>query len=173
MIRGVCDSIIKWELFNNEDIINKFPLDEWNLIVTDIYSQKEWQEFIYEYSNLVCCFIMRTCYDNKEIAFAYLYNEDGKFKTVSFHGGGWNKSIYHTLLYYRGAVILIKALLNFCIKVRTSCLISNKTAYRFLKSIGFVNYLNSKNYHYFWINNNRLEKSRIYKYINKKYSTNI
>ena len=72
-----------------------------------------------------------------------------KFKTVSFHGGGWNKSIYHTLLYYRGAAILIKALLNFCIKVRTSCLISNKTAYRFLKSIGFVNYLNSKNYHYF------------------------
>lgn len=163
MFRVVGDSIVKWELYKNEDVFNKFPLEEWNLMVTDVYSEKEWQKLVSKYRDWVRCYIMRTCNDNKEIAFAYLYNEDGQFKTVSFHGGGWNKSIYHTMLYYRGAIVLIKALLDIGIKVQTSCLVDNKTAFRFLKSIGFVNYRTSDTYHYFWINKKRLYNSKIYK----------
>ena len=83
MFQTLNDSVIRWDLFNNEDIFSKFKPNEWSLIVSDIYSQQEWQNFINDYCDLVCCYVMRTCRDNREIAFAYLYNEDGIFEQVT------------------------------------------------------------------------------------------
>lgn len=93
--------------------------------------------------------------------------EDDKGKIVSFHGGGWGKSVANTLLFYRGMICLVESLLNDGLKVRTACLKGNTVAYRFIKSAGFVNLRNSDTYHYFWINKKRLYSSRIYKKFNR------
>ena len=132
-------------------------------MVADINSDRDWQQFLSDYSLLVKCFVLYRKADDTPIAFAYIMEEDDKGKIVSFHGGGWGKSIANTLLYYRGMIRLVESLLNDGLKVRTACLISNTIAYRFIKSAGFVNYRNSDTYHYFWINKKRLYSSRIYK----------
>lgn len=163
MFQTLNDSVIRWDLFNNEDIFSKFKPNEWSLIVSDIYSQQEWQNFINDYCDLVCCYVMRTCRDNREIAFVYLYNEVGIFEIVSIHGGGWDKSLCSSLYYYRGLILIIKELISQNIKVRTSCFENNYRAYKFLRSVGFVRYNTSNGMIYMWINKRRLQSSKIYK----------
>ena len=46
--------------------------------------------------------------DDTPIAFAYIMEEDDKGKIVSYHGGGWGKSVANTLLFYRGMICLVE-----------------------------------------------------------------
>lgn len=159
------DNVIEWKPYRAELLCSMFPLQEWQQIVSDINNDTDWAIFLTEYSEFVKCFVLYRRKDNKPIAFAYILQEDEQGNIVSFHGGGWDKSISHTLLYYRGMIQLIKTLLNNGLKVRTACTTKNTIAYRFIKSAGFVNYRNSDTYRYFWINKKRLISSKIYKLI--------
>lgn len=163
---SIRDKFIKWEPYaGNNQICSRFSLEEWHKMVADIYSDRDWQQFLSEYSLFVKCYILYCCNDSTPIAFAYVMQEDEKGKIVSFHGGGWDKSIGLTLLYYRGMIRLVESLLDSGLKVRTTCLKDNLTALRFLRSGGFVNYRTGDKYHHFWINKNRLKSSKIYKLI--------
>ena len=99
-------------------------------------------------------------------AFIYAYIEDEKSLKVSLHGGGWISG--NTLLNYNAYILLIDAMLEKGIKVRTACQLDNDIAMRFNRSIGFIKYYSSKNYHYLWISSERLHKSKIFKRINRK-----
>lgn len=155
--------MLEWRPFTaNVNICSKFSINEWHKIVTDIDSDADWNDLVSEYYPFIKCYILYKTANGEPIAFAYTLQEDDKGKVVSFHGGGWDKSIHHTMLYYQGAVMLIDTLLNLGLKVRTSCLVDNKTAFRFLKSIGFVNYRSTDKWHYFWINARRLKYYNIY-----------
>ena len=163
---SIRDKFIKWESYaGNNKICERFPPKEWHKMVADIHSDRDWKQFLSDYSHFVKCYMLYRCNDNTPIAFAYIMQEDEKGKVVSFHGGGWDKSISLTLLYYRGMIRLVEALLDCGLKVRTTCLKENSTALRFLKSGGFVNYRTSDKYLNFWINKNRLKSSKIYKLI--------
>lgn len=162
------DNIIEWKSYRAELLCSMFPLQDWLQIVSDIDNDTDWANFLTEYSEFVKCFVLYRRKDNKPIGFAYILQEDEQGNIVSLHGGGWNKSISHSLLYYRGMVRLVEALLNNGVKVRTTCKIWNNRAYRFIKSAGFVNYKDINTYKYFWINKKRLTSSNIYKYILKK-----
>ena len=162
------DDVIEWKIYRAEKLCTMFPLYEWHQIVADIDNDTDWANFLTEYGEFVKCFVLYHRKDNNPIAFAYILQEDEYGNIVSLHGGGWNKSIMHTLLYYRGMVRLVETLLNNGHKVRTACTIENDRAYRFIKSIGFVNYRNSDTYRYFWINKNRLTSSKIYNLIQFK-----
>lgn len=158
------DNIVEWRPYiAGQEICNRFPIDEWHKMVADIDSDEDWEQFLSEYPQFVKCYVLYRINDNEPIAFAYTMQEDEHGKVVSFHGGGWNKSISHTFLYYRGMTVLVEILLNCGFRVRTACRKENLTAYRFIKSAGFVNYRNSDTYHYFWINKKRLYNSKIYK----------
>lgn len=155
--------MLEWKPYvANVNICSKFTTKEWRKMVTDVKSDRDWNRLVAENYPFIKCYVLYKTANSEPIAFAYILQEDDKGEVVSLHGGGWNKSLYHTLLYYQGAIMLINTLLNSGLKVRTSCLIDNMTAYRFLKSIGFVNYRSSNKWHYFWINAQRLKYSNIY-----------
>ena len=129
------DNVIAWQPISDKDLIcEKFSKEDWHKMVADINSDRDWQQFLSDYSHFVKCYMLYRCNDNTPIAFAYIMQEDEKGKVVSFHGGGWDKSISLTLLYYRGMIRLVEALLDCGLKVRTTCLKENSTALRFLKS---------------------------------------
>lgn len=158
-----CNQILRWDLYDGESLCSRFHVQEWNKMVSDIYSDAEWKKFLTEYNDVVKCYILRTNHDDKEIAFVYLYNESGSFDIVSIHGGGWNKSIGLSILYYRGLILMIETLLKQNVKVRTTCMSSNTRAYNFLRSVGFVKYSSVDDVICMWINEKRLMQSSIYK----------
>lgn len=159
------DDVIEWKAYRAEKICTMFPFHEWHQIVADVDNDTDWENFLTEYDEFVKCFVLYRRKDNRPIAFAYILQEDEQGNIVSFHGGGWHRSVMHTMLYYRGMIRLVESLLNDGLKVRTACLKENDIAYRFIKSAGFVNYRNSDTYRYFWINKKRLISSKIYKLI--------
>lgn len=160
--------MLEWRSFvANTKLCSRFSADEWHKMVTDIDSDKDWEQFLSEYPQFVKCYILYHVTTNEPIAFAYTFMEDDKGKVVSFHGGGWKRSPYYTLLYYQGMINLVEMLINRGLKVRTACLRDNLVAYRFLKSAGFVNYNSTLDWHYFWINRHRLMSSKIYKRIQR------
>ena len=163
------DRCIRWDVYKKDiSICSKFVLAEWNKIVSDIYSDGEWNEFLSECEGYVQCYILYRCRDNKPIAFSFLLQEDDKGRVVSLHGGGWYKTVENTLLYYRGLIVLIRNLINKGLKVRTSCFNDNMVAKRFIRSVGFVQYMETSTRLLFWINEKRLYNSPIYKRIYQK-----
>lgn len=159
------DNIVRWDHYNQEIICDRFPFEEWQKIVDEIDTDDEWQHFLSEYSDFVKCYILKDVDCNDSIGFVYLYKESISKKIVSIHGGGWGKSMRLSILYYRGLILMIRHLLNHNYKVRTSCLIINKRALRFLHSLGFVKYYTSKTHYYMWINEKRLKARKVYKYL--------
>ena len=168
MLESISDSIIKWEVFSNEKLCEHFPLEEWKLMVSDIESDKEWSTFLHDYRDFIKCYILYIRKTKQKIGFVYLYNESKLFNVISVHGGGWGKGTKMSLMYYRGLLLMIEYLLSQRKKVRTSCFVGNDRALRFLTSIGFVRYLTTDNSHYMWINQKRLQNSKIYKYIKRE-----
>lgn len=162
------DNIIRWDYYYKETICDKFSLEEWHKIVSDIDSEEDWQSFLSDYRDFVTCYILRQVGCKEPIGFVYLYKESTTNKILSIHGGGWGKSMHLSLLYFRGFVVFIENLLDKGIKVRTSCFVGNDRALRFLTSIGFVRYLTTENAYYMWINIKRLQNSKIYKYLKRE-----
>lgn len=60
---------------------------------------------------------------------------------------------------------MVKYLLEQGLKVQTSSLQENKRAYRLMRSIGFVKYRIDKGYVDMWINKERLQRSKMYRYL--------
>lgn len=165
MALNLSDGIIKWTKYTENDILcRRFPVKNWNYIISDINSDVEWANLLKD-SLLIRCYILKQCSTNEQIAFAYTKQEDLKGKIISLHGGGWGTNPSSKLMFYRGFILLIEYFLNKGIRVRTSCLESNITGYRFIKSVGFVNYKLSNNYFHFWINTKRLESNKIRKFL--------
>ena len=162
---NISDGIVKWIPYSNEEkICERFSLDEWHMAVHDINSDKEWEDFLKD-SSIVKCYILKLCSNDNSIAFLYIMQENLAGTVFSVHGGGWE----NPLMYCRGYILLLEHLLNLGLKVRTYCQISNATAIRLDRAIGFVPYLYSDNEVFMWINNKRLKSSKIYKRFYKSY----
>lgn len=164
--RSFRDTIIEWNVYKKDKAIcSRFALNEWNKIVSDIYSDDEWNSYLLKCEGYVQCYILCKCKENKPVAFSFIMQEDDKGHVVSLHGGGWHKTVESTLLYYRGLIVLIQQLMHRGIKVHTSCFKNNVIAKRFLRSVGFVQYKETATSLLFWINEKRLYNSPIYKRI--------
>lgn len=167
---SIDDSLIECSSYieNKISLCDKFSLDVWYTITADFDSESEWKDFLLEFSDYAQCYVFYRRRDHMPIAFAFFLQEDDKGKVVSVHGGGWYKTIECTMLYYRCYICLIQVLLNLKIKVRTACLKDNKVAERFIRSVGFVQYMETSTRLLFWINEKRLYNSPIYKRIYQK-----
>lgn len=161
MKKVIEDRFVKWETYTKAEMLcGRFSLEQWEQITGDIQSDIEWADFVDNYSDSVKCWVLKNKRTYLSIAFIYIFNEDGEWKIVSIHGGGWEKP----LMYYRGYVIMLKYLLEQGLKVRTYCKLSNPTAIRFSQSVGFVPYRYSDKEVFMWISSKRLKSSKIYKY---------
>lgn len=166
------DDVIRWDSYNNEFVCNRFSIDEWHKMVCDIDTEDEWQSFLSDFSEFVKCYILKKNDTNEAIGFVYLYKESLSSKVVSIHGGIWD-SRTSSLLAYRAIFVMIEQLFNEGMKVRTSCLIENKPASRFIRGIGFVKYYSSHTHTYMWINQKRLNSNPIYKRLKRGVLCNI
>ena len=156
------DEYAFWDEHSQEDCLcSLFSDDDWHKIIYDIYGDLEWSKFLKEYSDYYKCYVLRRASDNNILAFIYIINEDLKWSTVTIHGGAVEACPVITR--YRSYILMILALLDAGIKVRTNCSNTNLRAIRFNRSVGFVKYEESNNVISFWINKNRVLSSSIYK----------
>lgn len=163
------DDKTQWRIYDGEmPICSRFSIDVWHKMVSDIHSDEDWKQFLIEYPDLIRCYVLFLKKTRQPIAFTYIMVEDDCEKIVSFHGGGWDKSLFMSLMFYRGMIALVTSLLNAGLKVRTACDLDNIRTYRFLKSAGFVCYRTTAERYLFWINISRLINSKAYKYFNNK-----
>ena len=80
MFGVVSDLFIKWKPYAAGDTVcAKFPLKEWNKIAGDIYSDKEWEDFVLNYKHSVKCWVLQKNANNEQLAVIYIFNEDGYF----------------------------------------------------------------------------------------------
>lgn len=157
------NELVEWKHRSTESIIDSFKESDWKRIFSDIPDIHSLNDFLSnDYGK---CYVAYNIKTNLPFAFVYAYIEDEKNLKVSLHGGGWISG--NTLLNYNAYILLIDTMLENGIKVRTTCRPDNDIAMRFNRSIGFIKYYTSKNYHYLWISKERLHKSEIYKRINK------
>ena len=153
------DKYIRWiQYTKDEKICKRYPPDLWHQAVHDIDSDEEWGEFLSE-STIVKCYVLKLCSNEKSIAFVYTIQEDFDGKVVSIHGGGWE----YPIMYYRGYILMIRHLLAKGLKVRTYCQLSNPSAIRFSRSVGFVPYRYTSEEVFMWINHKRLTSTKLYK----------
>lgn len=153
------DSIIKWVTYTKDEIVcGRYPLNLWHYAVHDIDSDEEWANFLSE-STIVKCYILKLCSNDKSIAFVYTMQEDFAGKVLSIHGGGWE----NPLMYYRGYIMIIRHLLEQGLKVRTYCQLSNPSAIRFSRSVGFVPYRYTDTQVFMWISLKRLQGTKLYR----------
>ena len=159
------DGIVRWVPYSKtEPVCSRFSIEQWHLSVKDVDSDDE-LAIVLECNEFLDFYILKLCSDCKSIAFAYIIPHGVKIDYVSIHGGGWGKSMYLSLLYYRGIILLIEGLLTQKRKVRTACDVNNIRAYHFIRSLGFVRYKIANGRFLFWINIERLQNCKIYKYI--------
>lgn len=153
---------ISWKNITTIKSKDMFSEKEWNKIFPDLSSFKEIEVFLSKgYGQ---CMIANTL-TGESFAFVFLYCENERDKKISFHGGGWlkNNSIQH----YVATMALIEELFASGYKVRTSCLVNNDVAFRFLHSLGFIKYRSTDHYHYMWLPYKRFINTPIYKRIKK------
>ena len=154
------DHIIKWEPYTKGDILcARFPLDQWRKVAGDIHSDEEWENLVVKYPGVIKCWVLRRLSDNESIGMIYIFNEGDNWEKCSIHGGGWKDPILH----YRGYVLMLRHLIEKGVKVRTSCSLSNPTAMRFSRSVGFIPYRYTDDEVFMWISEKRLKSSKLYK----------
>lgn len=159
---------IKWTLCGADDIIRgRFNQDTWHLMLGEIETEKELSDFLIDYDSVTACFLLHDIRSGSAIGFVLILLEVIDKNTISIHGGGWSEAKNASWSYYRGICLIIQTLLNAGINVITSCLISNKRACRFLKSIGFSEYYIGNKCRCLHINKKSMTNSRIYKFLNR------
>ena len=155
----ISDGVIKWVPYTQEEkIFQRYSLNDWHRAVHDINSDEEWAELL-AHSYIIRCYILKLCSNDKSLGFLYTKREDFNGKVYSIHGGGWG----NTLTHYRGYILMIRYLLDQGLKVRTYCQLSNPSAIRFSRSVGFVPYKYSSEEVFMSINLKRLTSTKIYK----------
>jgi RimJ/RimL family protein N-acetyltransferase len=132
--------------------------------VSDIDTDEEFAEVLSS-CQTIKCYTLKLCCDGSSIAFIYTKYIDERNRVVSLHGGGWGGSFSSSRQYCRGIILMVKYLLEQGLKVQTSCLQENKRAFRLMHSIGFVKYRIDNEYIDMWINKERLQCSKMYRYL--------
>ena len=159
----VHDSQLAWRLYaDGDDIISNFAIEEWRLVASDVDTEEELAGLLGSYPDRIRGLVLYSNTSGEKLAFAYLLDEGGPYNAVSFHGGGWGKSIRHSMWHFRGVVLLVEyLLLNDC-DVTTYCMRENSKAVRFMSAVGFVPYCTTGDRVYMRVNIERLRSSRVY-----------
>lgn len=153
------DFVIKWQKYQGENLMSFFSDEDWHRIFPDIFTYERLCEF-FSWSSGVA-FVAYEKKSNKPFAFLYVYIENSQKRIVEIHGGGWYSG--SVLLHYHSLFLMLDTLLAEGLKIRTACIPTNARAYRFLRSVGFVKYLQTENYIYMWLSIRKLKNNFLYK----------
>lgn len=144
-------------------IVEYFGLDSWLKIEDEFSSDEEWSSFLNTYPDFVDCFVFYEKSTDTPFAFIFVLHEwlDCKMK-VSVHGGGWRSGMHYSKLNYRALFLFAEQLFTMGFKIRTSCLLNNDNAFRFLKGAGFVRYRKNERISEMYLLEKRMKQSEIY-----------
>lgn len=158
------DDIVEWhDLLSYEGDINfDFSNDSWYAISGDV-GMREWNAFERQNSSFVKSFLLLRKQGQVPIAMLYIIAEDIRIETVSIHGGAFSDC--RPMEVVHGYIIMIESLLHAGLKVRTTCLSSNRKALNLDRNIGFVRYKQIDDTVFMWINAKRLTSTAYYKRI--------
>lgn len=143
-------------------IVELFGLKSWFKIEDEFSSDEEWSLFLNTYPNFVDCFIFYENSTGEPFSFIFVLHEYDDIKKVSVHGGGWKNGMHYTKLNYRALFLFAETLFAMGFKIRTSCLINNNNAFRFLKGAGFVRYRKNERLSEMYLLEKRMRNSKIY-----------
>ena len=157
-------SYVRWDDYAPSDrFLYTFKKEDWEKVSGEINSSDDWDRFVSENKEYFKCFVLRKGDCPNILAMLYLVNENLDWTVVSVHGGA--VSGCSAVDMYRGYILMLEALLDANIKVRTACHVDNTKAIRLNRSLGFVKYQLIGEKIGFWINKKRLTSSSIYKYL--------
>ena len=167
-ISYVSDSVIEWRPYKQgDDIVKRFSDEDWHKIASDVDSEEILQKLLEDHPDRIQGYVLYEVKSNTSIAFVYILKESSADDMVSYHGGGWHKSMHHTILYSRGTIVMVEKLLSKGFKVITYNDIGNKRAFHFMQGVGFVKYYTSDTNNYMFINDDLLKNSKMYEYLYK------
>ena len=163
------DSIIYCIPYNSKcSICDKMSIEKLHLILPNVNNEVELVEYLQKFPSVISCWTVHMRHNDEPLGFFLIEDCVENVPTVKLHGGGWAKNLLLTPLYFRTGILLIKALLNRGIKVRTQVDEENTRSQRFVKGLGFVKYRKYGRDIQMWISYKRIYKNKYY----KKYITN-
>lgn len=149
--------MIEWRVFKRERIISRFSKADWHNIISDISTEKGLINFLQ--LDFVHAYVAYNV-ENNPVAFAFIIEDFRNNNQVEVHGGSWSHSAWCS---YEALITLLDRLLAEGKEVRSQCNINNRHTLRFLESLGFVNTSTTDHYHHFFLSQERLYNSDIYK----------
>lgn len=149
--------MIEWRVFKRERIISRFSKADWHNIISDISTEKGLINFLQ--LDFVHAYVAYNG-ENNPVAFAFIIEDFRNNNQVEVHGGSWSHSAWCS---YEALITLLDRLLAEGKDVRSQCNINNRHTLRFLESLGFVNTSTTDHYHHFFLSQERLYNSNIYK----------
>ena len=149
--------MIEWRVFKRERIISRFSKADWHNIISDISTEKGLINFLQ--LDFVHAYVAYNG-ENNPVAFAFIIEDFRNNNQVEVHGGSWSHSAWCS---YEALITLLDRLLAEGKDVRSQCNINNRHTLRFLESLGFVNTSTTDPYHHFFLSQERLYNSDIYK----------
>ncbi len=157
------DSVVSTADFGDAEVVSKFGDGDWHLIVNDIDTNEDWVQFLKNEPFFIKGYLLKTKANNQPFAFFYLLYEYDDKNIVSFHGGGWNNSLYYILLHFRSAFLIAKSLTEKGLKVRTYCKSYNYKAYKFLREVGYIKYRQVNDTIEMYFSERKMKRSKLYK----------
>lgn len=134
-----------WRPYKDESLISndRFCLEQWHRIVYDIDSDRQWREFLKEYSHLCCCYVLYPDGSDEPIAMCYvlgehaLYEDAAPGSVVSVHGGGWKNDMGSKLMYAKSWITIVHHLVSLGCRVLTNVKEDNPPAVHLVTKTGF------------------------------------
>ena len=159
----VNDSLLNWRQYKDTDaVVSKFTIYDWHRIASDIDTEEEFATLLHTYPDRIVGLVLCHNVTGECVAFAYLLDEGGPCYAVSLHGGGWGNGLGHSLLFFRGVILLVGNLLEKGCDVITYCSKDNSRAYKFMGAVGFIPYEVKDNRVYMRVNIERLRRCKPY-----------
>ena len=151
-------TLIEWRYCRSEvKIRDQFNYDDWHKIVKDIETDEDL--FRANEKGYIALYVVKRRDQKKPFGFVFILVEDPKKNIVSIHGGGWDRK--YKYLFPNAFLLMNRYLLDSGIKVRTSCLIGNTKAMKFIRACGFKIYRYDHGKALFYLTHELLKKSAI------------
>ncbi len=135
-----------WLPYSGESLISpeRFALEVWHRIVSDIDSDEQWREFLVRYRHVCSCYVLYPNDMTEPIAMCYILGEHAMYDdaapgtVVSAHGGGWRTDLGSKLLHARAWVAMVRHLASLGCTVLTSVKDDNLPARHLVTKTGFA-----------------------------------
>lgn len=156
-----------FRLYNpqKDSVVGKYSKEDWNQIFMGVTEAE-----LKELSSCINVIILLWCDIKTEDPHGMLYFEESHLyaKEVLFHGGTWDHSPKYFVQIYHSIICVFRFLLDIGAIIRTTCMIDNKRADKFQKSLCMVETKRDEHISYKTLNREKFDNSIFIQRINHR-----